>query len=170
MTLLNSIPQKILFLSLVLAMSFSSCKKDNDDDTGSATFAVLKADNSAVTDNQTISFSTVDANANLHLKIKNQSATDILMRVKLMSITNADGSNMQVCVGLSCFNSVTTGGLYPNSAFSIAAGQTQDNITFWNQNTGTGTFPIEYKFKFFEVDASGNQIGDALTFTYQYNP
>jgi len=169
MFLLNSTSKRILLLSLVLTVVLTSCKTD-DDNPDTETFTVLKADNSTVSDNQTITFTTVDDTANLHLKIKNQSDDVILMRVKLMSMTNADGSNMQVCVGLSCYNSVTTGSLYPGSAFSIAAGQTQDNITFWNQNVGTGTFPIEYKFMFFEVDASGNQIGDALTFTYQYNP
>jgi hypothetical protein len=39
-----------------------------------------------------------------------------------------------------------------------------------NADPGNGTDVLEYVFRFYQIDMAGNEIGDALTVTYVYDP
>ena len=79
---------------------------------------------------------------------------------------------MQLCFGL-CYDPIAVGQNYPpgNEVVTIQPGQNQmeEGDKFLNYNDGGGNI-IDYVFRFYQVDAGGNEIGDDLTFTYRYDP
>jgi hypothetical protein len=111
----------------------------------------------------------------LYFWINNPSTEDeIFMKIKLESITNADGSSYQFCFGDLCIFDVNEGQTYPVSGVpeTIPPGGTNlPENKFQNDNPGDGTnYPVDYVWKFFEVDADDNEIGTPLTFTYRFDP
>ncbi len=156
--------KKSILVLLIFSFAFISCDKDDDDDPDTATFIVTRPDsgNSTVTDNQTISFSTVDLNAKLHLEIKNQSSNEITIQIRLISMTNSDGTLFENCVN-NCFPNIAIGNI--DTSFVIAAGGTKANISMWNKNN-TGVTPKTFNFEIAEVGGSG----ESLNFSYVYNP
>jgi len=106
----------------------------------------------------------------LGIKIFNNSNADINIKVKVESIVNANGTNLQLCVGDVCLSTITAGNTYPNFPAVIEAnGQNGDFDHFLNLNTGiVQTVPVEYTLKFFQVDDNGVEIGNSVTFSYIY--
>lgn len=112
--------------------------------------------------------------ATLYFWIVNESQTDdILIRIKLESITNSNGDSFQFCFGGLCIFDVEEGQTYPLSGVPevIPAGGTNPEFDkFQNENEGDGTnYPIDYVWKFFQVDENNNEIGESITFTYRYD-
>lgn len=110
----------------------------------------------------------------LYFWINNPSTTDeIYMKIQLESITNADGSDYQFCFGDLCIFDVHEGTVYPTSGDPevIAPGGTNfpDN-KFQNDDLGDGTYPMDFVWKFFQVDDNDNEIGTPLRFTYRFDP
>ena len=153
--------KKSILVLLLFTFVFISCDKDDDDDDDTTTaFTILKTDGSSVTDNETFTFTTSGDTSYLKLRVKNNSSSDaLLMRIKLNSMSNNDGSFMQVCGGGTCMTGVSTGGLYPNSPFTVAAGQTTgiNDISFKISDLGIAPANT-YVFQFQEQDASGTII------------
>lgn len=155
--------QKIL---LVAALAFSVMV--------SAQFNVETHDGVPITDGSTFGFNSLDeAVASLKFYVNNESATDeIYMKVEFVSATNYDGTDMQVCFGL-CYDPVNVGSSYPpgNDVVTIQPLQNQgvEGDKFWNYNDGGGN-PIDYVFRFYQVDGSGTPTGQELSFTYLYDP
>ena len=141
-----------------------------------AQMVVKKADGTVINDGQVFTFSSmVYAQAVLGFYVQNTSTTDnIRVKIKCESITNADGSNMQLCFGGVCLASITAGNSYPSGQpVVVAPGATTINAfdDFYNQNPGDGThYPMDYVFKFYQMDTSNMIIGNAVTITYRYNP
>lgn len=115
----------------------------------------------------------------LYFWINNESPDDeIFIKIKLESITNADGSSYQFCFGMLCIFDVEEGVTYPepstenpNGIVVIPAGGTNPEFDkFQNDNLGDGNFPMDYVWKFFQVDEEGNEIGESITFTYRFDP
>ncbi|MEZ4778453.1 MAG: T9SS type A sorting domain-containing protein [Flavobacteriaceae bacterium] len=112
-------------------------------------------------------------NSELKFYVNNESTTDeIYMKCEFVSAVNYDGTNMQLCFGL-CYDPLIVGVSYPpgSEVVTIQPGQNQnqEGDKFLNYNDGGGNI-IDYVFRFYQVDAGGNEIGDDLTFTYRYDP
>lgn len=142
-----------------------------------AQFSLAKVDNTPITNGQIFTFNTTDENtATFHYKIKNPSVTSpINIRIKIVSIQNGTGSGFQFCYLNSCIPSVAVNAVYPsisNPSISISANSETSSAGYnmWNSNTGSGTFPIDYVVKFYQVDSGDNEIGNSVTITYRYNP
>ncbi len=164
--------KKSILVLLLFAFAFTSCTKDDDDDDTTTAFTILKADGSTMANNETFTYTTSGDTSTLKLRVKNNSTTDaLLMRIKLISMTNANGSFMQVCGGGVCMTNVSVNGLYPNVPITVASGQTTgiNNISFHISNMGIAP-ENTYTFQFQEQDASGAVIGTPVKFTYVYNP
>lgn len=151
-----------LFLLLVLATSIVS-----------AQFSVETTDGDPITEGQTITVGSLDEADAVHFYVFNDSPTDeIYMKVELVSAVNYDGTNMQVCFGL-CYDPMMVGFPYPpgNEVVTIQPGehQTSEGDKIWNYNDGGGN-PIDYNFRFFQVDANGDETGDEMNFLYRYDP
>ena len=94
------------------------------------------------------------------------------MRLEYVSMTNGDGTGTLLCVFGTCLapGSITPGTIYGGPETTIANGETSTGNHFYNMDAGDGVnYPIEYVFRLFQVDTSGNEIGDSITFTYQYD-
>jgi len=140
-----------------------------------AQFTVEDYDGVPILDGDIRSFnSVVEAEATLYFWINNDTTEDILVKIKNESITNADGSAYQFCFGTLCIFDITKGQTYPVSGIpeTIPAGGTNPQFDkFFNQNEGDGSnFPLDYVWKFFQVDENGDEIGESITFTYRYDP
>lgn len=119
--------------------------------------------------------STVEADATLYFWINNESQTDdIFVRIKLESITNGDGSSYQFCFATLCIFDVEEGQTYPVSGgpVTIPAGGTNAQFDkFYNENEGDGTnYPMDFVWRFFQVDENDNEIGESITYTYRFDP
>ncbi|MEZ4786856.1 MAG: T9SS type A sorting domain-containing protein [Flavobacterium haoranii] len=137
-----------------------------------AQISVTKLDYTPINNNDIISFSsTAEAQATLGFLVTNNGATTTDIFIRCESITNATGANFQLCFGDECLPSVTAGGIYPSRAVTLVPGASNGVWDhFWNSDTGSGTFPMDYVFTFFQLDASGNPTSNTVTFTYRYNP
>lgn len=119
--------------------------------------------------------STVEADATLYFWVNNESQTDdIFVRIKLESITNGDGSSYQFCFATLCIFDVEEGQTYPVSGgpVTIPAGGTNAQFDkFYNENEGDGTnYPMDFVWRFFQVDENDNEIGESITYTYRFDP
>lgn len=110
--------------------------------------------------------------AYLGLKIYNSSASNINVKMKLISMSNADGNNLQFCIDPICVGTITVGNSYPSTGNSVvpANGQNGNFDHFVNNNPGNGTANVEYVMKFYMVNGFGAEIGNSITFTYRYSP
>jgi hypothetical protein len=142
-----------------------------------AQFTVATHDGSPITDGSYFTFSQLGEDASLTFDITNTTGSTIDMRIQLVSMTNANGTGTWLCVFGSCLapGSLDVGEVFPNAGTNefttIDAGVTSDyGDHFYNTYVGDGTnYPIEYTFKFYAVDGSGNQTGSSVTFTYKYD-
>ncbi len=151
-----------LFLLFVLATSLVS-----------AQFSLETQAGDPIIEGQTVTVGSLDEAAAVYFYVYNESTTDeIYMKVELVSAVNYDGTNMQVCFGL-CYDPILVGFPYPpgNDVVTIQPGehQTSTGDKFWNYNDGGGN-PIDYNFRFFQVDANGDPTGDELNFVFRYDP
>ena len=138
-------------------------------------FTVEDYDGEPILDGDIRTYTTLEeSEATLYFWINNDSAEDILVKIKNESITNSDGSSYQFCFGTLCIFDVEEGQTYPVSGVpeTIPAGGTNPQFDkFFNENPGDGTnYPIDYVWKFFQVDENGDEIGESITFTYRFDP
>lgn len=111
--------------------------------------------------------------AKLKYLISNSSTSETINAyVELVSFTNTDGTNLQLCVQPECFFSVTPGQSIPNSPVVLAPGENNGNFDYFsNTNPGDGeNYPMEYVLRFYTVDGNGVEVGDDITITYSYTP
>ena len=138
-----------------------------------AQLSVSKIDGTPLTDGQVITFnSVVYDDALLELKITNNSSSSIDVKLKCISFTNTDGSQMGVCFGPNCFTGVTSGQLYPSASTNVAinAGGSDTTSHFANADPGNGSSNIDYVFQIYRTNSFGGVVGTPFTFTYRYNP
>jgi len=145
----------------------------------SAQLSVKKLDGTVINDGDTFVFNVLsnpddieNPNNYLGLKIYNTSATQSMhIRAKCVSISNATGDNLQLCIGDICLSAITAGSSYPSSAVTIPAnGQNSDFDHLLNANPGiNNTLPVEYVIKIYQLN--GNvEVGNSVTFTYRFSP
>ena len=135
-----------------------------------AQFTVTKHYGTAITNGQVFTYTTLDyAEASLGFFVHNNTTSDINIRIECVEITNGTGAGMELCFGDVCLSSVSAGYYYPSHPVTIAPNGTNSEFDhFYNTNPGDGQNPIEYKFRFFQVDSQGDEIGDSLMITYRY--
>ena len=111
--------------------------------------------------------------AKLKYLISNTSTSETInVFVEMVSFTNTDGTDLQLCVQPNCFFSVTPGQSIPNTPVVLGPGENNGpNDYFSNTNPGDGVnYPIEYVLRFYQVDDNGQEIGSDITITYEYTP
>jgi hypothetical protein len=136
-----------------------------------AQISVLKANGQQVTEGEIITYNTTAyPQASFDFHIHNAASTPTLIKIKSMSITNSDGSALELCIGPVCLSSIHTGNSYPSNPVTVAANSTETNANhIYNLDTGDGVnYPIDYVFKVYQLDTSGNEVGNSVTFTYRY--
>jgi len=142
-----------------------------------AQFTVANHDGTPITDGSIFTYSDIgtisDSNdVDLVFDITNTGSNAIDMRCEYVSMANGDGTGTFFCVFGLCH---APGGIVPGTVYGgpetiIPVGETPPGNHFYNMDAGDGVnYPIEYVFRLFQVDTSGNEIGDSLTFTYQYD-
>lgn len=136
-----------------------------------AQMVVKKSDGTVITDGSVFSYNSVDTDESiLHFVVYNTATNDIKVRVLCESITNSDGSDFEFCFGGNCMPFVIVGQNYPPSGFTLPAGSNSgDGDHFWNKKavSTTGLYPMNFVFKFYQIDAFGNQIGSPVRITYK---
>jgi hypothetical protein len=155
--------QKILFLSILLA-SFGM----------NAQYTVEDHDGNMILDGDMVAYNQVTyPEGSLDFFVNNTSSSEtIRMKIEFVDAINADGSQMELCFGL-CYTGITIGESYPPNAdyVEILPGeQTLPGNHMYNADPGNGTNVLDYIFRFYQIDAGGNEIGESLTMTYRYDP
>jgi hypothetical protein len=137
-----------------------------------AQMTIKKLDGTLINNGDVINFDVAeDPGAYLGLKIYNSAESEIKVKVKVESITNADGTNVQLCIGNVCLATIFAGSSYPpNFPILIDGNGENGNFDhFLNLNTGLNTsLPVIYNFKFYQINDSGSEIGDSVSFSYRY--
>lgn len=137
-----------------------------------AQLSVKTLEGAVITNGQVFTYNSLEEPDNyLGFKVYNTSATQsIKVRAKVMSITNSTGTDLQLCLGDICLNTITAGSYYPSSAVTIPAnGQNSNFDHILNNNAGIDSSqPVEYVIKITQVDNSNVEIGTPVTFTYRY--
>lgn len=154
----------ILIVSLVFFVVFSQ-----------AQISLAKPDGTPINNGQIFTYNTTNEDAaTFKYKIINASSAATNVKIKVVNIVNATGNNVQFCYLPTCLFSIVAGNSYPPSS-TINIGPSSETpsagFNFWNYNTGDGVnYPIDYVFKFYQVNSFGSEIGNSVTITYRYNP
>ena len=155
--------KKITFLILLCFLSINSAK---------AQFSVNNYDGTPLIDNQIIEFTThSNAAAELKFVVHNNSTENLDFRIRCTNLINNSGSNFQLCWGFECIPNVALNGMYPGYQNVINAGGNTIGFgdSFKNFNGGDGTnYPMDYSFRFFTRDLSGNPVGTNFNITYRH--
>jgi hypothetical protein len=137
-----------------------------------AQFTVTKFDGTALSNNQIIEFTTHSTAASeLKFVVQNNATENLDFRIRCMNLVNNTGSNFQLCWGFECIPSVSLNGIYPDYQNIINAGANTNGLgdSFKNSNGGDGTnYPMDYSFRIFTRDLSGNPVGSNFNITYRY--
>ena len=154
---------RLLFLSALFVTLGINAQYTVEDDNGDP-----------ITDGYEVTYGVLTyPEASFDFYVNNVSATEtIRMKIEFVSAQNADGSSMELCFGL-CYTGITIGQSYPPNADYVEilpGGQTLPGNHMFNADPGNGTDTIIYTFRFYQIDMTGNEIGDALTMTYRYDP
>jgi hypothetical protein len=124
-----------------------------------------------VADNQVMSYNTTAyPQASLDFKVNNNSSSPINVRIECLETLNSDGSGMELCFGNVCLSSVHHGTSYPSAPVTIAPNSMDTGVNhFYNTNLGDGqNYPMDFVFRFYQVDGVGQEVGNAITLTYRY--
>ena len=174
------ITSRLIISALIANFVIFSCSKDEPAPVDPPveevlTYQVEDLEGNIFVDNQTLEFSTINyPDASLLFKVRNTSSETIAMRIEVESMSGTNGDLMELCFG-ECYYGVTTGTSYPTNSSSpnvnIEPGQTQDSSSdhFLNSDLGDGITPVEYTFKFYLADESGNQNGTVFRIKYRYS-
>ncbi len=138
----------------------------------SAQMTIKKLDGTIINDGDVFTFDVAEEPGSyLGIKIYNSSEDIINVKVKVVSITNADGTNVQLCLGDVCLNTIAVGSSYPPNFPAMIDGNSENGNFdhFLNLNPGINpSLPSTYVFKFYQINASGTEIGNSVTFSYRY--
>jgi len=108
-------------------------------------------------------------------KIRNNSEETIKVQAKLVEIENGDPIALEFCFAVDCYTGIVLDQVYPtdDQYAEIEAGQTHIDtntdhiVNFFEPENGE---PVEYTFKFFEINDDLEEIGEPFYITYKYNP
>ncbi len=138
---------------------------------GFAQFTVATSDGAPINDGDVFTFNTTNYPHNsIEFVVTNPTNQDMDVVIFVESITNTNGSGMEICFGL-CYSGVSTHTSYPtDSPYHLAANSSSEPYGNHILNNATnGSLVLEYVLKFTQVDGNGNQIGTPVTITYRYD-
>ncbi len=124
-----------------------------------------------IADNQIFSYNTTTyPQASLDFKVNNSSSSSINVRIECVETINSDGSGMELCFGNVCLSSVHGGTSYPSTPVTIAPNSMDTGVNhFYNTNLGDGqNSPMDFVFRFYQVDNQGQEVGNSIFLTYRY--
>lgn len=154
---------KKLLLSIAFCVSFNI---------SNAQFTVNRIDGTPIQNNEILEFSTYGTNASeIKFVVNNTSTENLDFRIRCMDLVNATGTNFQLCWAGVCYPNVGLNVIYPNELNIINAGGSTMGFgdNFKNFNPGDGTnYPMDFSFRFFTRDLSGNNVGTPFNVTYRY--
>lgn len=125
-----------------------------------------------IVDGQILIFNSIASPAaSLDFYVNNSGASPMRTKIRFVSAVNADGTGMELCFGDQCLASIIISDSYPESGPVIIPpmGRNGEFDHFYNAHTGNGALQ-DYVFKFYQIDLSGNEIGNSITITYRYQP
>jgi len=130
-----------------------------------------------ITEGQTFTFNTLTAQeAALHLQVINDTDESVYIQLKVNSITNADGSDVQFCFGEQCYFDIDQDDVVPTGFYltngAIEPGETNPSgDKFLNSNPGTiEGQDVIYNLSFLKVTNTGELLETLVTFNYKYSP
>lgn len=138
-----------------------------------AQIVMTKIDGSPVNDGDVFLFNANAGNAAyLNFKVYNTSNLPTNVKIKCISITNSNGSDVQLCFGDVCYANISAGNSYPNVAYFLDANGENGNFDhFYNNSNGLNPMQnVEFMFKMYQLDNNGVEFGNSITFGYRYNP
>lgn len=147
-----------LFLFVVFSFSY-------------AQMSIKKLDGSVINNNDVIVFNEAnETDSYLGLKVFNTSSNPIRVKLKVVSMLNSDGNNLQLCFAELCYGSIVAGESYPSSGTLIPANGSNGNFDhFLNTNTGINVGQnVDYVLKFIQIDNNNVELPNSVTFTYRY--
>ena len=133
-----------------------------------AQITITDIDGNPINNDDVITFNTDGDEANLVTLVTNNASGQIELKLKCVSITGADGSDMEFCIGV-CFWGMTEGTIYPiASNFYVDAGATTGSheIHFHHHIQAGDPDVTSYVIKLYE---EGNEAGNHVQFTYKYD-
>lgn len=133
---------------------------------------LTKHDLTPITNGQVLAFNTaVYPASELGFFVKNNSGTSTKVRLKCVSLLNNNGTGFELCFGNECLSSVEAETIYPSVPVVLAPNQSNGNFDhFLNTNVGSGVYPKDYVFKFFQVTSTGVIFGNEINLTYRFDP
>lgn len=137
-----------------------------------AQMSIKKLDGTVINNNDVFVFNEAnETDSYLGLKVFNTSSSPIRVKLKVESIVNSDGNNLQLCFAELCYGSIVAGESYPSSGTLIPANGSNGNFDhFLNTNTGiVAGQNVDYVLKFVQIDNNNNELGNSVTFTYRYS-
>ena len=140
----------------------------------SQSISLSRLDGTPINSNQVIAFNTATYPASeMGFYVRNLSATaSANVKIVCESLVNNDGTGFELCYGAECLSAVQEGDVFPTTGSVILPpnGVNGNFDHFLNTNTGSGIFPKDHVFRFYQVNATGNEIGNSITMTYRYDP
>jgi len=147
-------PKIFLFIGLFLTNIFAYSQNVY-------AFSLETIDGVEIEDNEVFEFSDITYDeASMGFYVRNDSSEEINLKVEVTSMSGTDGSLMELCFG-NCYNGIVLNESYPSNTFvTIAPNDTQASSGdhFFNQDSGDGSTPVEYAFRFYMVDQDGNEV------------
>lgn len=137
---------------------------------GNAQITITEEGGAPIVNNETYYYSNLGVE--LPIFISNEGNDTAYILAELVNMENASGNNLQFCLGGTCYAVIAEGNTYPlNGPLTLQAGGNNGLFDhFFNNYSGDNTnAPVEYTFRFYEVDVNGNELGDIVTFTYTYD-
>ena len=147
--------KNIFILFIILFYQFNTYSQNE------FAFQIENSEGEIIQDNEILSFNSVEyPDASFSFFVRNLTDETIFVRSQITSISGTDGSGMEFCFG-ECYFGVSENFSYPLASFvEIESGQVQTSVGdhFYNQDVGDGETPVEYTFRFYMVDANGDEV------------
>lgn len=136
-----------------------------------AQFTVADENGQPIVDGDVIAVNSNDPSiATKSFFVTNTGSETIFSTVQYVSTDTP--SPFQICYGGQCYDNIVVGNSYPPvsapQVIEPGASTGQGNHFLY---TGTEvTSAVNHVFRFYQIDAAGNEIGDEITITYRYDP
>ncbi len=168
---------KFKVIVLFSVLSLMSCKKDDPEEASELNDYSVTVSGTELVNNTERIYTDVGEIANMDLLIKNNSTSDINLKINVVSVEgNYDTVNsisIVLCLGEQCYNGININTSYPlNGYYSLGAGETSTINAVHFQNNDSSKGPLTFEFKLYQVDSDGEEIVSkkSLQFKYRYQP
>lgn len=139
------------------------------------TLSVDYGDNLITEGQQYVATSLVAPDNYLPLLITNNYDYDVNVQVKVVSIENANGTGLQLCVGSLCFGTISAGINYPTVLDNTIIEANDSNLSYQDHfrldEAGIDpNLPVIYTFKLVQITDAGVEMEVINNFSFKYTP